>query len=204
MTARVAGWAVPSSRFALFAARDHLDALSGALASLDVARLHAWGSMLAAVLTRGGRLLALGNGGSAAQAQHLTAELVGRYRDDRPPYSAIALCSEGPALTAIGNDYGVERIFARQVAAHGRSGDVLIALSTSGASPNVLAATDAAGACGMAVLALTGARPNPLAAVADDAVSVDVPSTSTVQEVHLIAIHLLCTAFDAFVVEGRD
>jgi D-sedoheptulose 7-phosphate isomerase len=178
-------------------AREHLDSLTAAAGSLDTARLQAWGSMLAGVLTAGGRLLAAGNGGSAAQAQHLAAEIVGRYRDDRPPYSAIALCTEGPALTAIGNDYGAEQIFARQVTGHGRPGDVLLALSTSGGSPNVLAAVDAATACGMTTLALTGAAPNPLAGAAGDAVTVDAPYTATVQEVHLIAIHLLCAAFDA-------
>src|SRR3954470_3751889 len=119
--------------------------------------------MLAATLSGGGRLLALGNGGSAAQAQHLSAEIVGRYRDDRPPYSAIALCTEGAALTAIGNDYGVEHMFARQVAGHGRPGDILLALSTSGGSPNVLAALAAATTARMTTLALTGAAPNPLA-----------------------------------------
>jgi phosphoheptose isomerase len=179
------------------AARNHLHALALAVDSLDTARLQAWGSLLAAVLSGGGRLLAIGNGGSAAQAQHLTAEIVGRFRDDRPPYSAIALCSEGPALTAIGNDYGAEQVFARQVTGHGRPGDILLALSTSGASPNVVAAVGAAGTRGMTTLALTGPGRNTLADAADDAVTVDAPSTATVQEVHLIAIHLLCTAFDA-------
>jgi D-sedoheptulose 7-phosphate isomerase len=189
-----------SSRFArpgVFTARDHVDALSAALGSLDVARLERWGARLARTLGGGGRLLALGNGGSAAQAQHLTAELVGRYRDDRPPFSALALCSEGPALTAIGNDYGLEQVFARQVAGHGRAGDVLIALSTSGTSPNVLAAAAAAGEAGMTVLGLTGPAPNPLRERCDDALCVASPYTATVQEIHLIAIHLLCAAFDA-------
>ena len=86
----------------------------------------------------------VGNGGSACQAQHLTSELVGRYRDDRAPFSALALCTETSALTAIGNDYGIEHLFARQVRGHGRAGDVLVALSTSGRSPNVLAAVEAA------------------------------------------------------------
>ncbi len=108
----------------------------------ETERLERWGSELAGVLGRGGRLLAVGNGGSACQAQHLTAELVGRYRDDREPFSALALCTEMSALTAIGNDYGIEHLFARQVRGHGRPGDVLVALSTSGRSPNVLAAVD--------------------------------------------------------------
>nr|WP_051324495.1 SIS domain-containing protein [Candidatus Solirubrobacter pratensis] len=185
-----------------FTARDHVDALSSALADLDVARLERWGVRLAAVLGGGGRLLALGNGGSAAQAQHLTAELVGRYRDDRPPFSALALCSEGPALTAIGNDYGAEQVFARQVAGHGRPGDVVIALSTSGASPNVIAAAEVAREGGMTVLGLTGPSPNPLFDRCDDALCVDSPHTPTIQEIHLIAIHLLCAAFDAAVMKA--
>jgi D-sedoheptulose 7-phosphate isomerase len=177
-------------------ARGHLDALAEALQRLDHACLARWGARLAVALGDGARLLAVGNGGSAAQAQHLTAELVGRYRDDRPPFSALALCGEGPALTAIANDYGVEQIFARQVAGHGRAGDVLIALSTSGRSPNVLMAADRAMDLGMTVWGLTGPGPNPLSERCDECVCVESPFTATVQEVHLIAVHLLCAAFD--------
>ena len=180
------------------AGRRHLAALAGPLDALaaDVGRLERWGFELAGVLAGGGRLLAAGNGGSAAQAQHLTAELVGRYRDDRPAFSAIALCAEGAALTAIGNDYGFAEQFARQVRGHGRPGDVLVALSTSGSSPNVVAAAEAASDCGMTVWALTGPPGNLLAEAADDAVCVDSPHTATIQEIHLIAVHLLCAAFD--------
>jgi D-sedoheptulose 7-phosphate isomerase len=176
----------------------HLAELEGPLRDLrdDAPRIAAWGRELAAVLTGGGRLLAAGNGGSAAQAQHLTAELVGRYRDDRRPFSAIALCAEPPSVTAIGNDYGIAEVFARQVQAHGRPGDVLLALSTSGTSPNVLAAAGAAAECGMRTWALTGRPGNALAAAVDGAVCVDTPHTATVQEIHLIAIHLLCAAVD--------
>jgi D-sedoheptulose 7-phosphate isomerase len=178
--------------------RRHLEALAAPLAALDrdVDRLERWGRRLAGVLTGGGRLLAAGNGGSAAQAQHLTAELVGRYRDDRPPFSAIALCAESSAVTAIGNDYGIEEVFARQVRGHGRPGDVLVALSTSGRSANVLAAVDAANQGGMATWALSGRPGNPLAERCDDALCVDSPHTATIQEVHLIAVHLLCAAVD--------
>jgi phosphoheptose isomerase len=176
----------------------HLRELQRALVDLgaDTPRIDAWGADLAVVLHRGGRLLAAGNGGSAAQAQHLTAELVGRYVDERPPMSALALHAESSSLTAIVNDYGAEQAFARQVLAHGRPGDVLLALSTSGRSANVLRAADAAHERGMRVLALTGPMPNPLAAAADDAVGVDA-ATPTVQEVHQVAIHLLCAAIDA-------
>jgi D-sedoheptulose 7-phosphate isomerase len=181
----------------------HLRELQRALVDLgpDLSRLEAWGADVAVVLHRGGRLLAAGNGGSAAQAQHLTAELVGRYVDERPPMSALALHAESSSLTAIVNDYGAEQAFARQVLAHGRPGDVLFALSTSGRSANVLRAADAAHERGMRVLALTGPMPNPLAAAADDAVGVDAP-TPTVQEVHQVAIHLLCAAIDATLLGG--
>jgi D-sedoheptulose 7-phosphate isomerase len=156
-----------------------------------------WGEHLAAVLGGGGRLLAAGNGGSAAQAQHLTAELVGRYRDDRPPFSAIALHADTSSTTAIANDYGVHEVFARQVRAHGRPGDVLMLLSTSGASANLLSAADAGRAAGMRVWALTGPAPNPLSAGSDEALCAAGSSTATVQELHLVAVHMICAAFDA-------
>ncbi len=181
--------------------RHHLAALAHPLAALehDVDRIDGWGRHLARVLQRGGRLLAAGNGGSAAQAQHLTSELVGRYRDDRPAFSAISLHAETSALTAIVNDYGAAPVFARQVEAHGRAGDVLLALSTSGSSRNVLAAVEAAHRRGMTTWGLTGRAPNPLAACCDDVVCVDAPATATVQEVHQIVVHLLCAAFDVAV-----
>ena len=188
------------SRFAppLPAGRAHLDELEAPLAALraDAPRLEQWGRRLAEVLAGGGRLLAAGNGGSASQAAHLTSELVGRYRDDRPPFSAIALSAESSAMTAIGNDYGIAEVFARQVRAHGRPGDVLVALSTSGRSANVLAAVEAANASSITTWALCGPGDCPLAERCDDALCVDSPHTATVQEVHLIAIHLVCAAFD--------
>jgi D-sedoheptulose 7-phosphate isomerase len=187
------------------AGRRHLAELERPLRDLhaDAPRIEQWGRELADVLRAGGRLLAAGNGGSAAQAQHLAAELVGRYRDDRPPFSAIALCAEPPTVTAIGNDYGIAEMFARQVRAHGRAGDVLVALSTSGTSPNVLAAADAAADAGLRTWALTGPPGSPLADRADDCVCVDTPHTATVQEIHLIAIHLLCAAVDEALVAPR-
>jgi phosphoheptose isomerase len=155
-----------------------------------------WGRELAHRLSAGHRVLVAGNGGSAAQAQHLTAELVGRYRDDRVPLSAIALHAETSTLTAILNDYGAEEVYARQVSAHGRAGDVLVLMSTSGRSPNVLCAARAGHTAGMTVWAMTGTGPNPLAGVAHEALAVDGPSTATVQEVHLVALHLVCAALD--------
>ena len=182
---------------------DHVSALSAALGSLtaQVETLERWGRLLADVLCGPdrGRLLAAGNGGSAAQAQHLTAELVGRYRADRPPFAAVCLTADTSSLTAIANDYPADELFARQVEAHGRTGDVLVLLSTSGRSPNAVAAARRARECGLTVLALTGSAPNPLAAAADDAVCIDSPWTATVQECHLVALHLICAAFDAAV-----
>jgi D-sedoheptulose 7-phosphate isomerase len=187
-----------AARTPLPAGTRHLAELDGPLRELraDAPRLELWGQRLADVLLGGGRLLTAGNGGSAAEAQHLAAELVGRYRDDRPPLSAIALCAETSSITAIGNDYGSEEVFARQVHAHGRPGDILVLLSTSGHSPNVLAAADAAAGRGLVTWALTGAPDNPLAERSDDSLTVDSPHTATVQEIHLIAIHLICAAVD--------
>jgi len=188
-----------SGRFALPPTpAEHLAALSDSLQRLEgeLERLSSWGERLAARLLDGGRLLAVGNGGSAAQAQHLTAELVGRYETEREPLSAICLHGDTSSLTAITNDYGAEEAFARQVRAHARAGDVLLCLSTSGSSPNVVAAARAARSCGAETWAFTGPAPNPLADMADDAVTLDCPSSATVQELHQVAIHLLCAAVD--------
>jgi phosphoheptose isomerase len=177
---------------------EHLADLRTALDALDrdAARLERWAVRLAATLHTGGRLLTAGNGGSAAQAQHLVAELVGKLDRDRPPLSAIALSAETCGLTAIGNDYGFEQVFARQVTAHARPGDVVILLSTSGGSPNVLAAGEAARTSGAHLWAMTGAVPNPLAGLCDDALAVPSQDTQVVQEVHLVAVHLLCARLD--------
>jgi D-sedoheptulose 7-phosphate isomerase len=162
-----------------------------------------WGRRLARVLPDGGRLLVAGNGGSAAQAQHLSAEFVGRYCDDRHPYSSIVLHGDASAVTAIANDFGVEEMFARQVQAHGRTGDVCLLMSTSGRSPNLLAAARRARRSGLSVWAMTGARPNPLAELSDEVLSIDCPDTSTVQELHLVAAHLICEAFDVAVASAQ-
>ncbi|GGC81823.1 hypothetical protein GCM10011512_05720 [Tersicoccus solisilvae] len=178
---------------------DHLAELQRAVAD---AAAHAdvvdrWGAQLAALLGRGGRVLVAGNGGSAAEAQHFTAELVGRFESERVPLSALCLSAETSSLTAIGNDYGITEVFARQVEAHGRPGDVVVLLSTSGRSPNVLSAAERARAGGMHVWALTGPGPNPLADAADEALAVKAASTSVVQEMHLMLLHAVCAAVDA-------
>jgi phosphoheptose isomerase len=177
---------------------DHAVEVEGGLRSLVAQgdRLHTWGERLATILVGGGRLLAAGNGGSAAEAQHLTAELVGRWCTDRRPLSGIALTAETSSLTAILNDFGPDEVFARQVEAHGRPGDVLVLLSTSGTSSNVIHAAKRAVDIGLHVWAMTGPGPNPLAALADEAVVVDAPTTAAVQEVQLVAIHAICAALD--------
>ncbi|MFD0691108.1 D-sedoheptulose-7-phosphate isomerase [Actinomadura fibrosa] len=182
----------------LIAQDERLQALADAALRFraQVPTITAWGRRLARVLGGGGRLLACGNGGSAAEAQHLTAELTGRFEDERRPLSAIPLHGDTSAMTAIGNDYGPVDVFARQVQAHGRPGDVLICLSTSGSSPNVVAAAQRARQAGLSAWAVTGPGPNPLASACHEAVTVDAASTSTVQEIHLAAIHLLCGVID--------
>jgi glycosyltransferase involved in cell wall biosynthesis/phosphoheptose isomerase len=175
-----------------------LDQIAESLTTLRASAedIDGWGEWLGRRLFDHGRLLAAGNGGSAAEAQHLTAELVGRFGRERRALSAIPLHGDGSALTAIANDYGGEMAFARQVEAHGRSGDVLLAISTSGRSPNILRAVETANRLGMMTWALTGPGPNPLADAADEALACSAPDMATVQELHLVAIHLLCAAVD--------
>ncbi len=177
---------------------DHTAQLHAALDGVvgSALRVERWGRHLADVLSAGARLLTCGNGGSAAEAQHLTGELVGRFEGERMPLSAIALHAETSSATAIVNDYGIDEMFARQVRAHGRAGDVLLCLSTSGRSPNVLTAAKSAHEMGVTTWALTGPQPNPLASLCDDAIAVDAPRVSTVQEVHLVLVHALCAEID--------
>lgn len=156
-------------------------------------------SLMAQALRAGGKLLACGNGGSAADAQHFAAELVNRFETERPPLAAVALTTDSSALTAIANDYSYEQVFAKQLRALGRKGDVLLAISTSGNSGSVLEAVRAARELGVRVVALTGNGGGRLAPLltADDA-HVCVPHTRTVriQEVHLLALHCICDAID--------
>jgi D-sedoheptulose 7-phosphate isomerase len=179
-----------------------LDAhLSGLAAALRPFRRQAgvlarWGADLAWHLGQGGRLLVAGNGGSAAEAQHLAAELVGRLRTERAPLSAIALTPDSSAVTAIGNDYGFEEVFARQVRAHGRPGDVLLVLSTSGRSANLVAAVRAAKETGLRTWAMAGAGRSPLADACDEALCCPSPDSQVVQELHLVAVHVLCEYVD--------
>jgi D-sedoheptulose 7-phosphate isomerase len=143
-------------------------------------------------LNSGGKLMFVGNGGSAAEAQHFSAEMVGRFLQERKPLPSIALTTDTSAVTAIGNDYGYEHVFSRQVQALGRKGDVLIAMSTSGRSKNIVMAMQAARSAGISTIGLTGIHPRDMGELAD--VSLKVPSSHTpqIQEGHLVLGHLLC------------
>lgn len=176
----------------------HLAALRKVLRQLEAEAktVGRWAGELARLHERGGRVLTIGNGGSACEAQHLAGELLGRYRDDREGLSALALLPDAGSLTAICNDYGAEQMFARQVRAHGRRGDLLIACSTSGESPNVTTAVKDAREIGMATWALSGRRPNSLAELCDESICIDCVATATLQEAHLVLIHLLCAELD--------
>lgn len=146
---------------------------------------------LTKALRAGGSVLVFGNGGSAADAQHFAAELVGRYEHDRKAWPAIALTTDTSALTAIGNDYGFDRVFARQIEALGRRGDVAIGISTSGNSPNVLRALETAKERGLVTVALTG-RGGAAGAIAAHQIAVQDERTARVQEVHATVLHVIC------------
>jgi D-sedoheptulose 7-phosphate isomerase len=147
-------------------------------------------------LAEGGKVLIFGNGGSAADAQHMAAELVGRFQRDRAGLPAIALTANSSIVTALGNDFGQAEIFARQVEALGRPGDVAVAISTSGNSPNVVEAARRARALGLRVVALTGAGGGELGPLADACVAVPSSSVARIQEAHAVVIHLVCAAVD--------
>ncbi len=143
-----------------------------------------------------GKILIAGNGGSAADAQHFAGELVSRFYFDRPALSAIALTTDSSILTAIGNDYGYEDVFSRQVQAHGRSGDVFIAISTSGNSPNILKAIETAKAIGLVVIGLTGQSGGKMKAMCDVCLCAPSDSTPRIQECHLFFEHTLCACIE--------
>lgn len=152
--------------------------------------------LLVEAFRAGGRLLAFGNGGSAADAQHFASELTGRFDRERPGLPALALTANPCDLTAIGNDYGFERQFARLVEAHGRPGDVAVAFSTSGDSPNVAAAAREARARGLSTIGLTGKGGGKLASLVDVAIVVPSDSTARIQESHITVAHVLCELVD--------
>ncbi len=158
--------------------------------------LVAMARMLAESLGQGGKLLIFGNGGSAADAQHLAGELVNRFQVERPPLAALALTTDTSVLTSIANDYNFQEVFAKQVRALGRPGDVALGISTSGVSPNVVEGLKAARELGLKTLALTGGDGGPVAAQADLALVVESKNTPRIQEVHITMIHILCDLID--------
>jgi D-sedoheptulose 7-phosphate isomerase len=153
----------------------------------------------ASVLGAGGKILLAGNGGSAAGAQHLAAELVGRLGHERPGLAAVALTADGAALTALANDYGFAHVFARQVEALGRAGDLLMVLSTSGQSPNVIAALHAARSRGLGTVGLTGTNGRSLAALCDHLIAIPSDDTQRIQEGHAVVGHIVCALIEQLV-----
>lgn len=158
--------------------------------------------LMADSLRAGGKVMACGNGGSAADSQHFAAELLNRFEKERPPLAAIALTTDTSTLTSIANDYAYDQVFAKQVQGLGRAGDVLLAISTSGNSPNIAAAIAAAHARGLRVVALTGKGGGTIAGLLrSDDIHLCVPAdrTARIQEVHLLTIHCLCDGIDALI-----
>jgi D-sedoheptulose 7-phosphate isomerase len=163
-------------------------------------------SAIVASLTSGGKVLACGNGGSAADAQHFSAEFVGRFERERPELAAIALTTDTSILTAVGNDYGFDAVFSRQVRALGQPGDVLLAITTSGNSSNILAAVEAAHARDMVVIGMTGrdgGKMGHMLRETDVHICVPHPRTARIQEVHILALHCICDGVDAVLI-GDD
>lgn len=165
----------------------------------QLAEIEATGKVICEALQSGHKILLCGNGGSAADAQHIAAELVGRYEKQRRAFPSIALTTDTSALTALSNDYGYDEVFARQVAAHATPGDVLIAISTSGKSESVIKAADQARALGCLTIALSGCSGEPLRSHCDLALVVASDRTSRVQEAHITIGHLWCEMVDATV-----
>ena len=153
--------------------------------------------LMANCITSGGRILCCGNGGSAAESQHFATELCGRYRSNRPALPGISLNSDGTALTCIGNDFGWNQVFARQVEAFGRTGDIFFAISTSGNSANVIEATKRANDLGLITVGLLGKDGGKLKDLVTHPLIVDSLDTAAIQECHLVLIHILCEPLEA-------
>jgi D-sedoheptulose 7-phosphate isomerase len=175
--------------------REHLETVQSLLETKlpDIERA---GQLICSTLRSGRKILICGNGGSAADAQHIAAELVGRYEQPRRSWPAIALTTDTSALTALSNDFGYAEVFARQVAGLGVAGDLLIAISTSGQSPNVLKAAEVARELGCQVIGMTGERAEPLASLCDVCVAIPSRRTSRAQEAHITIGHLWCEMVD--------
>jgi D-sedoheptulose 7-phosphate isomerase len=185
---------------------DRALALGAVLSRVAVASdpIAAAATAITEALGSGHLVLVCGNGGSAAEAQHLSGELVGRFRRDREPWPAIALTADMATITAIANDYGYETVFARQVAAFGRPGDVLVGFSTSGESPSVVNAAVAARERGMTVVALTGRAPTSFGRCADVEIAVPAKEAALVQEVHAVLVHLISEIVESSLAAGTE
>lgn len=155
-------------------------------------RLLTFADVISQSLGAGGKLMVAGNGGSAADAQHIAGEFVSRLFFDRAPLAAIALTTDSSVLTAVGNDYGFDTVFERQVLGLGRNGDVLLGISTSGASPNILRALAAARSTGMIALGFTGVMPGPMDELCDHVFHAPSPRTAIIQQLHITAAHIVC------------
>lgn len=155
-------------------------------------------------LQHGGKILLAGNGGSAADAQHIAGEFVSRFAFDRPGLPAVALTTDTSILTAIGNDYGYEKLFSRQVQAHGNKGDIFIGYSTSGKSPNILRAFEEARARGLLCIGLTGNRGGPMRELCDYLLEVPSGVTPKIQEGHLVLGHILCGLVESAIFKATD
>ena len=175
--------------------QEHLETIQKVVES-KLSDIERSGQLICEALTNGKKVLLCGNGGSAADAQHIAAELVGCYEKQRRSWPALALTTDTSALTAVSNDLGYEQVFARQVLGLAQPGDVLVAISTSGKSKNVLRAAEQAKERGCKTIALTGATAEPLASLCDITVAVPSTRTSRVQEVHITIGHLWCEMVD--------
>jgi D-sedoheptulose 7-phosphate isomerase len=180
---------------------DEAAAVQASLGSLTGALIRA-AAACTATIQAGGRVLAFGNGGSAAEAQHFAAELSGRFQRERRPFGAIALTTDTSVLTAVGNDYGFEWVFSRQVEALGRPNDVAVGISTSGRSPNVIEGLKAARAAGLVTIAVSGPDPDGMAPHSDIVLAVSGVGTARIQEGQLTALHVICDLVDAAVLDG--
>jgi D-sedoheptulose 7-phosphate isomerase len=180
-----------------------LEGLTRAVQSNELlATTHTIARAVADALKSGNKLLLIGNGGSAADAQHIAAEIVGRYKQERPGWAAIALTTDTSALTAIANDYGFEQIFARQVQGLAKQGDVLFALTTSGRSPNILAALKVARDLGVTTVGFTGTRGESLRAACDHLFVSPTDDTPVIQQVHMMAMHAICDEVEQALIEA--
>jgi D-sedoheptulose 7-phosphate isomerase len=176
--------------------RESIRAKEAFLTEKNTALVKSAATAISDAFKAGGKLLIIGNGGSAADAQHLAAEFVNRFEIERPPLPAIALTTDSSVLSSIGNDYSFDQAFSKQVRALGREGDILLAISTSGNSKNVIKAVEVATSIGLGTISLTGGGGGELAKMTDMPINVEAGSTARVQEVHITVCHVICALVD--------